>query len=58
MVSVTNRISKLKQPRRGSISTRNLGVWKPEDDWILNASKNVHHTTIGLALVKIDVIGY
>lgn len=50
MVSVTNRITQIKQPRGGYINPKKLSVRELEDDRILNASENVHATIMGLAV--------
>ncbi|WP_242069239.1 hypothetical protein [Bacillus wiedmannii] len=50
MVSVTQRISKVKQPSGGYIKPKNFIVTDLLDTDILNESKNIHSILVGLAV--------
>ena len=50
MVSVTQRISKVKQPRGGYIKPKDFIVTDLLDDNILNERENIHSSLVGLAV--------
>lgn len=50
MVSVTQRISKVKQPWGGYIKPKEFVVTDIQDDNVLNDSENVHSSLIGMAV--------
>lgn len=50
MVSVTNRIKEIKQPRGGYIKPKDFTVTDLLDTEILNENENIHSTLVGLAV--------
>lgn len=50
MVPVTQRISKIKQPRGGYIKPKDFNVIKLNDDIMLYEEENIHSTLIGLVV--------
>ncbi|MEC2873305.1 hypothetical protein [Bacillus thuringiensis] len=50
MVSVTHRLSKVKQPRGGYIKPKDFVVTDLLDTNILNESENIHSSLVGLAV--------
>lgn len=50
MVSVTQRIKQVKQPRGGYIHPRDFTVTDFEDDTQFNKTENIHAITVGLAV--------
>ncbi|WP_236702433.1 MULTISPECIES: hypothetical protein [Bacillaceae] len=50
MVSVTRRISEIKQPREGYIKPKEFVITDLQDENVLNESENIHSTLVGLAV--------
>lgn len=50
MVSVTTRVSKVKQPRGGYIKPKELSVVEIDDGIDLHAEENVHASLVGIAV--------
>ncbi|MCJ2002864.1 hypothetical protein [Pseudolactococcus carnosus] len=50
MVSVTQRISQIKQPRGGYIKPSQFNFFEYQDEFTLNENENIHATVIGLAV--------
>ncbi|WP_240519790.1 hypothetical protein [Bacillus thuringiensis] len=50
MVSVTQRISKIKQPRGGYIKPKDFVVTDLLDNDILNEGENIHSSLVGLSV--------
>ncbi|EOO11224.1 hypothetical protein [Bacillus cereus] len=50
MVSVTQRISKIKQPRGGYVKPKDFNVIELNDGIVLYEEENIHSTLIGLAV--------
>jgi hypothetical protein len=50
MVSVTNRIKEIKQPRGGYIKPKDFTITDLEDTNILSENENIHSTLVGIAV--------
>ena len=50
MSSVTQRISKIKQPRGGYINRKSFACITLEDEITLNTQENIHPSLIGLVI--------